>query len=207
MTQLQTDASATSAIWMTPSEIDRLLAATWRTPPTPPIRSLKSDSEDRASVWPSEVGAIALFTIAAIAFIAFARRSRADQPRVLPPEPGPHRIAVDNGIRILEPVRNELSRVTADIAERAKGVVHRLATELARIDTAGLPSIQADVGRDGAFLIEWTNGRRRLGINVERTSVDSSWYYVSLDADRPTSASGPLSDFDLPVLLRRIIGE
>lgn len=135
-----------------------------------------------------------------------ARRTRSDQTREVAPQPAP-RTATDTKVGILDPVRETLRSLSADMGSRAKAVVDRLATELARMKLEGLREFQANIGSDGALLIEWTIGRRRLGINLEPKPADSSWYYVSIDPDRVASASGPMTDLDLPLLLRRLTGE
>ncbi len=207
MTKLQADASTTSAIWMTPSEIDGILAATWGTPPTPPVRTLTSDSEVPGSGWALERGFADLLTELAAIFVAgVGRRARADLAAEATPQPESRPVA-EATLTILDPVRAQLNNLSATVAARAKVVVDRLTTELARIDVEGLPPIYASVGDDGAFLVEWTLGRRRLGLNVEAKPDDSSWYYISFDPGHVASATGPLSDLDLPLLLRRLIQE
>lgn len=199
--RLTADASSTSAVWLSPGELEGILAATWRTPPTPPVRPLKSDSEGRASGWTSEKGVLTVIVVAAaLAFVAWSRRSR---PQVAPAHPPvlPH---PTTDLSILDPVRATLAPLTGEVADRARDVAGRLATELGRMNLDGLPPIHANVGMDGAILVEWTHRRRRLGINIEAKSQESSWYFVSFDPDRASSASGPLSDLDLPVLLRRL---
>jgi len=204
MTQLTADASSTSAIWMSPSELEGILATTWTTPPIPPIRPLKSDSEVRALGWGSEKGFTALVAFAVLAFIALSRRSR---PELITGAPLQRRPQPATNIDILNAVRATVTGLTGDIADRANVMVDRLTTELARMNLEGLPPMHASVGGDGAILIEWTRGRRRVGISLEARPQDSSWYYVSFDGDRPSSASGPISDLDLPLLLRRLAGE
>jgi hypothetical protein len=71
--------------------------------------------------------------------------------------------------------------------------------------TADIPSPAAVVADDGALLLEWTKGRRRMGINIEKQPAESDWYFVSLEPERLSSASGTMADLDLPALLRRLL--
>ena len=69
-----------------------------------------------------------------------------------------------------------------------------------------LPKPNLVWGDDGAVLIEWTSGRRRIGINIEAIAAESSWYFVSLDPSSASSASGPLSELDALNLFERLRG-
>jgi hypothetical protein len=108
---------------------------------------------------------------------------------------------------LLDAVAGDLIHANKDVGGRAREMVDRLATELGRMSLDGVPRLHSHIGSDGAFLIEWTVGHRRIGINIERAAADSSWYYVSFDPAEIASASGPVTDLDLPVLLRRLVRE
>jgi hypothetical protein len=205
MTTLQTDAATTSTRWMTPNDLDRILASTWKTVPSAPPRSFGSDAEVRSSVQSAEKMFAAFFALGVlVTFATLVRRvSSISQPgRLRSPVPRP----AAKGDRLLESVRRSLGELSAaDVQQRAAGMVDRLATELGRLTLTGLPDVHSNVGTDGAFLIEWTVGRRRIGLNIEPQASESSWYYASVDPAEVASASGSLTELDLPVLLRRLV--
>jgi hypothetical protein len=205
MTTLESNSAATSAGPMTSSEIDQILAAHWKKTPLPPI-SFKSDSEAQSSGGSTDRKAAAImFFVFALAMLAFLGRRPRTQTGTAPVKPEDGRANPDVD-RMLSSARTSLSAITgADVRARAAEIVNRLATELGRIDLAGLPTIHAMASDDGAFLLEWTIGRRRLGLNVEPQADDSSWYFVSLDPDALESASSAIAHLDLPLVLRRLV--
>lgn len=92
----------------------------------------------------------------------------------------------------------------AEIRGRAFAVIDMLDVTLAVFEESDLPKPHVVLGDDGAVLMEWTIGRRRIGINVEAIPVESGWYFVSLDPNSPSSASGPLSELEPSTLFRRL---
>lgn len=68
-----------------------------------------------------------------------------------------------------------------------------------------LPEAYLSTNSEGASVIEWTVGQRRLGINVEATPEQTGWYFISLDIPAPSPSSGSFDTFD-PVAMFRALG-
>ncbi len=204
MTTLQPDAATTSVIWMTPKEIDRILSARGTTAPVPGVRSFRSDADVRSSGQPTkEFWAALVLGAALVSFLAALRPRSVAQPAV-PAARAPRSQSGADGL--VEQVRHGLSELSVeDTRRRASEITERLSTELGRLTLDGLPPLHSNVGSGGAFLIEWTIGRRRIGLNIEPDPRDSSWFYVSMDGSDVASSCGPLTELDLPVLLRRLV--
>jgi dCTP deaminase len=69
-----------------------------------------------------------------------------------------------------------------------------------------LPRAAVVVGEEGAYLLEWTVGRRRVGISIEKNPSESGWYHVSLDPAAPGSGSGSMKELDILQLFARLSG-
>lgn len=60
------------------------------------------------------------------------------------------------------------------------------------------------VTAEGALLLSWTVGRRRVSVNFEKDPAESSWHLVDFDSNTPATV-GPLTG--LAQALQRLLGE
>lgn len=206
-TTLESDATTTSSDLRSSGPLDQMFAGQWRNS-IGPGRLFRTDAETRSAPEFSARTSTAL-TIATAAMVIdllardhsgptlHARQSLRRSPEHRSPD-------VD---RIVAPAREELAAVKkAENHRRATELVKRLETELGRLDDlSGLPLLQATAAEDDAFLVEWTIGQRRVGLSLEDRAADSSWYYVSLEPEARSSASGAMPDLDLPMLLSKLL--
>jgi hypothetical protein len=194
----QSNADLTSV--MIPSMVvDKVLADSWERARYVSDADESSATEGSAKIRWQDV--LAFFAVIAVFFWAFKEYSRKTKAASSP--------STDQGAAKpdrLVPIRSAISRIgDATIQVRAIEMLDRLSVAIRGDWTADIPSPAAVVADDGALLLEWTKGRRRMGINIEKQPTESGWYFVSLEPDRLSSASGTMADLDLPALLRRLL--
>jgi len=195
--QYQSNADLTSV--MIPSMVvDKVLADSWER-----ARYVSDADESSATKGSSKIrwqDVLAFFAVIAVFFWAFKEYTRKTKAAASP--------NADKGTGkpdLLSPIRSAIARIgDATIQFRAIGILERLSDVIGGEWANGLPLPAAVVADDGALLVEWTKGSRRVGLNVEKEAAESGWYFVSLEPARFSSASGTMADLDLPALLRRL---
>jgi len=208
---LTSDAERTSVTPSTPERpfIDRVLAEGWVAGAKSFLRVYGSDAQRSSSArtsnaGPSETAMFAAFGILLLAIAALWEKAReAAKDRSSSPSDAESSAA-----------RNALSAALAalscledgDTASRARAVLEQVAEALPHVPGAVQIKPSVVVSDDGAYLLEWTVGRRRVGISIEKSAAESGWYHVSLDPDAPGSGSGSMKDLDLVQLLARLAG-
>jgi hypothetical protein len=206
---LTSDAERTSVTPSTPARpfIDRVLAESWVGGAKSFRRVYRSDEQRSSSsrtsnAGPSETALLAAFGILLLAIAAFWEKAREAAKDRSTSRSDADSSAVRNA---LNSAVGALSRLEdADTAARARVVLDQVAEVLPHVPVAVQITPSVVVGDDGAYLLEWTVGRRRVGISIEKNPADSGWYHVSLDPDAPGSGSGSMKDLDLVPLLARL---
>ncbi|MGQ0594331.1 MAG: hypothetical protein ACT4QB_17300 [Gammaproteobacteria bacterium] len=108
---------------------------------------------------------------------------------------------------LLAPALGVLSRLEdPQTADQANAVLEKIQAALPHLPRAAQIKPAVVVGEDGAYLLEWTVGRRRVGISIEKNPSESGWYHVSLDPAAPGSGSGSMKDLDILQLFARLSG-
>ncbi|MGI8426719.1 MAG: hypothetical protein ACR2M4_09035 [Actinomycetota bacterium] len=202
---ITSDSDRTSVTRPTPSEslIDRGLAET-RVTGTPTSRRIyiyriyRSDSQRSAS---GVVAALEFpfpltlleFNLLPIALLLEKATKDNNTPYHGKPAPRPD---------LLAPTLGPLARLEdLQAADEAKALLEKIQAALPH-----LPRAAVVVGEEGAYLLEWTVGRRRVGISIEKNPSESGWYHVSLDPAAPGSGSGSMKDLDIRQLFARLFG-
>jgi len=208
---LTSDAERTSATPSTPARpfIDRVLAESWVAGAKSFRRVYRSDEQRSSSArtsnaGPSETALVAAFGILLLAIAAFCEKARdaAKDGSSSPSDADTSaaRNALNSALSALSRLKDEAT------ATRARVVLDQVAEALPYVPVAAHVKPSVVVGDDGAYLLEWTVGRRRVGISIEKNPADSGWYHVSLEPDAPGSGSGSMKDLDLVQLLARLTG-
>lgn len=157
----------------------------------------RSDSQRSSSTRASGVVAALEFPLALLEFHLALLLAKATKDNSTPPhgKPAPRP-------DLLAPARGPLSRLEdLQTADEAKALLEKIQVALPH-----LPRAAVVVGEEGAYLLEWTVGRRRVGISIEKNPSESGWYHVSLDPAAPGSGSGSMKDLDILQLFARLSG-
>ncbi len=187
-----------TSVMVPPSVVDQVLADSWKR-----ARYVSDADESSAAGGSLKLGWKEVLALAAIVFVlvwvynTFKSKAKGAVPAG---ECDTNR----RNLETLEPIRATLSDLTdGSIKERALEVQRKLDEAVGRLGT-NLPPPAVVVADDGALLLEWTKGDRRVGINVEKVAADSGWYFVSVEPGRFSSASGTMADLDPSELLSRL---
>lgn len=94
-----------------------------------------------------------------------------------------------------------------DVVEQSKEIISNIREELNFWDYSDLPPMGFNyVEESGAFIVEWSYNRRRIGISVEKDSNDSGWFFVTL-YKKESCEHGNLDSLDLHSLFRKFLGK
>jgi len=201
---LTSDAERTSVTPSTPARpfIDRDLAESWVAGAKSFRRVYRSDAQRFSSARTSNAGPseTALFALLAIAaFWEKAREAAKDRSsRPSDADSSAARKALTSALGAISRLEDEAT------ATRARVLLDQIAEALSHVPVAVQTEPSVVIGHDGAYVLEWTVGRRRVGISIEKNPADSGWYHVSLDPDAPGSGSGSMKDLDVLQLLARL---
>ena len=196
--QYQSNADLTSV--MVPSMVvDKVLADSWER-----ARYVSDADESSATKGNDKIrwqNVLAFFAVVAVFFWASKEYTRKTRAASSPNKAEKETAKPD----ILAPIRSSIARIGDTMIQlRAIGILERLSEAIGGDWAADLPLPAAVVADDGALLLEWTKGSRRVGINIEKEAAESGWYFVSLEPELFSSASGTMADLDIPALLRKL---
>ena len=199
MTSLCSDADRTSVGWVSPDNVERILADSWKSRNQEKRRRYLSDAEVTSSAFKDQNRFLPMvIAVVGLVFLLLAsnrrREKQADDLRAAEGHPA------------LKRIRAEVDRIAdGDLRSRAEAVLANLVDAFAGVDLDALPAPSISLTEGGTLLLEWTRGLVRVGINVEPLAVDSGWYFVSLKPGAQGSMSGTIQDLDSKALFTRFL--
>ena len=95
--------------------------------------------------------------------------------------------------------------LTAERRAIAENALDQLCAALRDVSTAGLPALSAVKADDGALILEWTFGDRRLGFTIEVQAEESGWYFVFSSGSSERYEAGTMDQLEMSRLVTAML--